>query len=68
MAAVTDRLAPTVVTEVRNPDDVTDVRYRARTYLTLRAAERAVLAAWSRGQRAEVVLVRLVPVQIGGEL
>lgn len=39
-------------------------RYRRRLFLTLAAAENAVARARARGQYAEVVLVRMVPVGV----
>ena len=39
-------------------------RYRRRLFLTLAAAENAVARARARGQYAEVVLVRVVPVGV----
>ena len=39
-------------------------RYRRRLFLTLAAAENAVRRARERGQYAEVVLVRVVPVGV----
>ncbi|MEZ0490786.1 hypothetical protein AB2L28_00860 [Kineococcus sp. TBRC 1896] len=41
--------------------------YRRRTFLTLKAAERAVERAQARGHQAEVVLCSLQPVE-GGSL
>lgn len=39
-------------------------RYRRRLFLTLAAAENAVARARARGQYAEVILVRVVPVGV----
>ena len=39
-------------------------RYRRRMFLTLAAAENAVARARARGQYAEVILVRVVPVEV----
>lgn len=39
-------------------------RYRRRLFLTLAAAENAVERARDRGQYAEIILVRLVPVEV----
>lgn len=39
-------------------------RYRRRLFLTLAAAERAVERARDRGQYAELILVRVVPVGV----
>lgn len=39
-------------------------RYRRRLFLTLAAAERAVRRARERGQYAELILVRVVPVGV----
>lgn len=39
-------------------------RYRRRLFLTLAAAERAVDRARDRGQYAELILVRVVPVGV----
>lgn len=39
-------------------------RYRRRLFLTLSAAENAVRRARERGQYAEVILVRVVPVEV----
>lgn len=39
-------------------------RYRRRLFLTLAAAENAVSRARERGQYAEIILVRLVPVEV----
>lgn len=40
-------------------------RHRRRTFFSLKAAERAAARAVTRGQRAEVVLCRLVPETYG---
>lgn len=39
-------------------------RYRRRLFLTLAAAENAVARARQRGQYAEIILVRIVPVEV----
>lgn len=65
VASITGRLAAYTAEEYVDAD-TGDRRIRVRPFMTLKSAENAVRAAWDRGHRAEVVVVHLTAVRIGG--
>lgn len=62
LAAVREAYVIAVVTETTPVDGADPARSR-RTYLSLHSATKAVRRAEQRGQRAALILCRLVPVQ-----